>query len=253
MSWSQPPTKRVGHRGLPSLAPHRRRLGTESDQWAVKTSQRPEQRPSGVTRTELLEHVMSAYCVPRAAGTGLPSRQLCGDQAMPQAVSSTERPGPQRKAAQTERPCYPGVTSQKDSVVTGGCGRGAPVRSGSRCGAAGERVLSSGAGPAGVEPCRGRHTCGRVRAGMTQHDLTRAFLPDTFWGASTATAPHPTSLNPPSASGPGADSQLNKFSSVQFSHSVVSDSLKPHEPQHTRPSCPSPTPRDYLNSCSLSQ
>ena len=32
------------------------------------------------------------------------------------------------------------------------------------------------------------------------------------------------------------------FSSVQFSHSVVSDSLRPHEPQHTRPPCPSPTP-----------
>jgi len=32
------------------------------------------------------------------------------------------------------------------------------------------------------------------------------------------------------------------FSSVQFSHSVVSDSLRPHESQHTRPPCPSPTP-----------
>ena len=32
------------------------------------------------------------------------------------------------------------------------------------------------------------------------------------------------------------------FSSVQFSRSVVSDSLWPHESQHTRPPCPSPTP-----------
>ena len=32
------------------------------------------------------------------------------------------------------------------------------------------------------------------------------------------------------------------FSSVQFSHSVVSDSLSPHESQHARPPCPSPTP-----------
>ena len=31
-------------------------------------------------------------------------------------------------------------------------------------------------------------------------------------------------------------------SSVQFSHSVVSDSLRPHESQHARPPCPSPTP-----------
>ena len=33
------------------------------------------------------------------------------------------------------------------------------------------------------------------------------------------------------------------FSSVQFSRSVMSDSLRPHKPQHTRPPCPSPTPR----------
>ena len=33
-----------------------------------------------------------------------------------------------------------------------------------------------------------------------------------------------------------------QFSSVQFSCSVVSDSLRPHESQHARPPCPSPTP-----------
>ena len=43
------------------------------------------------------------------------------------------------------------------------------------------------------------------------------------------------------------------FSSVQFSHSVMSDSLGPHELQHTRPPCPSPTPRAYSNSCPSSQ
>ena len=43
------------------------------------------------------------------------------------------------------------------------------------------------------------------------------------------------------------------LSSVQFSHSVVSDSLRPHEQQHARPPCPSPTPRVYPNSCSLNQ
>ena len=37
--------------------------------------------------------------------------------------------------------------------------------------------------------------------------------------------------------------------SVQFSHSVMSDSLRPHESQHTRPLCPSPTPGVYSNSC----
>ena len=38
-------------------------------------------------------------------------------------------------------------------------------------------------------------------------------------------------------------------SSVQFSRSVVSDSLRPHEPQHARPPCPSPTPGVYPNTC----
>ena len=36
---------------------------------------------------------------------------------------------------------------------------------------------------------------------------------------------------------------MRSFSSVQFSRSVVSDSLQPHERQHARPPCPSPTPR----------
>ena len=41
--------------------------------------------------------------------------------------------------------------------------------------------------------------------------------------------------------------------SVQFSHSVMSDSLQPHGLQHTRPPCPSPTPGVYPNSCPLSR
>ena len=38
-----------------------------------------------------------------------------------------------------------------------------------------------------------------------------------------------------------------QFSSVQFSLSVMSDSLQPYESQHTRPPCPSPTPGVYPN------
>ena len=45
------------------------------------------------------------------------------------------------------------------------------------------------------------------------------------------------------------DSQNN----LQFSRSVVSDSLPPHESQHARPPCPSPTPGVHPNSCPLSQ
>ena len=43
------------------------------------------------------------------------------------------------------------------------------------------------------------------------------------------------------------------ISSVQFSHSVMSNSLRPHELQHARPPCPSPTPGVYPNSCPLSR
>ena len=43
------------------------------------------------------------------------------------------------------------------------------------------------------------------------------------------------------------------LSSVQFSHSVVSDSLRPHESQHARPPCPSPTPGVHSDSRSSSQ
>ena len=41
--------------------------------------------------------------------------------------------------------------------------------------------------------------------------------------------------------------------SDQISHSVMSDSLRPHESQHARLPCPSPTPWAYLNSCPSSQ
>ena len=46
--------------------------------------------------------------------------------------------------------------------------------------------------------------------------------------------------------------RLREGDSVQFSRSVMSDSLWPHGLQHTRPPCPSPTPRICSNSCPLS-
>ena len=42
---------------------------------------------------------------------------------------------------------------------------------------------------------------------------------------------------------------LHEFNSLQFSRSVVSDSLQPDEVQHARPPCPSPTPGVHPNSC----
>ena len=43
-----------------------------------------------------------------------------------------------------------------------------------------------------------------------------------------------------------------EFSSVQFSPSVVSNSLRPHELKHSRPPCPSPSPGIHSDSCPLS-
>ena len=53
---------------------------------------------------------------------------------------------------------------------------------------------------------------------------------------------------------PKSQTCLKQLQSVsQFSNSVVSDSLRPHGLQHTRPPCPSPTPGVHSDSCPLSQ
>ena len=49
------------------------------------------------------------------------------------------------------------------------------------------------------------------------------------------------------------EKNLPSSSSVQFRHSVMSDSLRPHQSQHARPPCPSPTPGVYSNSWPLSR
>ena len=49
------------------------------------------------------------------------------------------------------------------------------------------------------------------------------------------------------------DLSIAFFNSVQFSSSVMSDTLWPHGLQHARPPCPSPTPRVYSSSCSSSR
>ena len=54
------------------------------------------------------------------------------------------------------------------------------------------------------------------------------------------------------SSSPATVTTISYFSSVQFSRSVVSDSLRPHGLQHARPPCPSPTPRAYSSSSPLS-
>ena len=71
----------------------------------------------------------------------------------------------------------------------------------------------------------------------------RVYLPSDYTGISDSQK----------SSSPFSTLNTGQFSSVQFSHSVMSDSLCPHGLQHTRLPCPSRTPGDYSNSCPLSQ
>ena len=69
----------------------------------------------------------------------------------------------------------------------------------------------------------------------------------------------PTSPVSPASAGrlfmtePHGKPTVHIFNSVQFSRSFVSNSLWPHEPQHIRPPCPSPTPGVYPNPCPWSR
>ena len=67
-------------------------------------------------------------------------------------------------------------------------------------------------------------------------------------GPAPAPLPGPSYLAPGASTG-GLLGLSVRLSSVQFSRSVVSDSLWPHESHHARPPCPSPTPRVYSDSC----
>ena len=74
---------------------------------------------------------------------------------------------------------------------------------------------------------------------------------DIIWGRDESSQGSPAQI-----ASPQNHEQLNNYFkllyfgvvSVQFSRSVVPDSLWPHEPQHTRPPCPSPTPGVHLHS-----
>ena len=70
-----------------------------------------------------------------------------------------------------------------------------------------------------------------------------------FWGSCCIPGTIPSTLYTSNS----FNLQTTLFSSVQFSRSVVSESLRPHESQHARPPCPSPTPGVHSNSCPWSR
>ena len=90
-----------------------------------------------------------------------------------------------------------------------------------------------------------RHIFFHRAQGLSDAATSNAYSPRFYRSLSQDTLPltHPGNMS--NGRGNGCK--------VQFSHSVVSDSLQPRESQHTRPLCPSPTPRVYSNSHPSSQ
>ena len=80
------------------------------------------------------------------------------------------------------------------------------------------------------------------------HHLPELAQTHTYWVCDAIQPSHP--LSSPL---PAFNLSQHQFSSIQFSHSVVSDSLQAHEPQHARPPCPLTIPRAYPNSCPFSR
>ena len=75
-------------------------------------------------------------------------------------------------------------------------------------------------------------------------------FPGTFqWGKSTHSVMRGSKFGPSYTIGPLESMDKVHNTSVQFSRSVVSDSLRPHESQHARPPCLSQTPGVYSNPC----
>ena len=75
------------------------------------------------------------------------------------------------------------------------------------------------------------------------HRVRDAIQPSHLWSPPSPPAPNPSQNQ--------SSSEMEytvQFSSVQFSRSVVSNSLRPHESQHARPPCPSPSPGVHSDS-----
>ena len=94
------------------------------------------------------------------------------------------------------------------------------------------------------------HTHALLKSMRTREPETKslAWYPTVTWKPRESWTLEHQSWNLSAKSGL-AKYSCKELSSVQFSHSVVSDSLRPHESQHARLPCPSPTPGVHPNSC----
>ena len=95
-----------------------------------------------------------------------------------------------------------------------------------------------------------------INLGSPVWDLTLQAPASDVTKQDTGLSPAQTSSHPPNTAPPannGVENGLSSHRSDQISCSVVSDSLRPHESQHARPPCPSPTPRVHWDSRPSSQ
>ena len=87
-----------------------------------------------------------------------------------------------------------------------------------------------------------------MHASLSTHPACRVQVSFLLWGK-----PSDVWIAPQEGEQQRRENGQVRYSSVQFSRSVMSDSLRPHESQQARPPCPSPTPGVYSNSCPLSR
>ena len=93
-----------------------------------------------------------------------------------------------------------------------------------------------------------------------QGPLSMGFSRQEYWRGLPFSTPgdlshpgiKPTSLASPALAGRYFTTQFSSVQFSQFRRSVMSNSLQSHEPKHTRPPCPSPTPRVHPDSCASS-
>ena len=97
-------------------------------------------------------------------------------------------------------------------------------------------------------PANSGHTCIQTSPPESKKQQSGSFLL-LRWQSVTENTSSLKVKKPTVAMNWNSTKEINIIYSVQFSCSVVSNSLQPHKSQHTRPPCPSQTPGVYSNSC----
>ena len=119
------------------------------------------------------------------------------------------------------------------------------------------KLSACNAGDLGSDPALGRSPGGGQGNPLQYSCLENSMDRGAWWATVQGVTKSRTQLKWLSSSSNSVFMQrilsINEHTQFQFlfSHSVMSDSLQPHETQHARPPCPSPTPRVHPNPCPL--